>query len=547
MIPNSPQPPRRSGLARTFEVLAATSDQATDVLLPSLDATEPALREGALAALLRRRSLLAEKEILKRLNLPEREARWREIIAQYPGSLAQGMRDAIVGRDRDLCQAACRTAVWMRAYEILPAVLSGLESPNLLSDLLGAALVELAEVLREELESPRDRRRGADPEALRERLVEKLQVDLRRVAQSKRAEVIEAFLILVNEDNPTLRELLDDPHDSAYLPLVQVLTHSHRTAVVELILSCLSDTQAPTTMLAAVANRGDADFLSRLVKRIGSGPLGILAAQLRRMDSLAWARGDLRVYEALDGAGQVTAIRILMSSGMNRLEAFRSIEYLLLRGKPAARVAAAQALAEFNGSEANQLALRALSDRDPAIVAAVARQLRSKGIPGALPKLIDLLDSTHSNVREAAREALGEFSFARFIATYDALGEDARRSTGAMVRKIDPRTDELLVEEMKSGSRSRRLRAVSAASAIEAVAKVGGTMVDLLRDEDHLVRLEAARALGQWPSDEARRGLTAALADRSALVQDAARRSLEEIEQAGFVSTSGARLTETGT
>lgn len=530
MSAKPPSTPPQAGLAITFDVLAASSDQATDVLLPSLDAPHRSIRDGALVALLRRRSAVAQREILERLADLEREAEWRDLISQYPGGLSQGIRDAVLSADRQLATIACRTAIWLEEYELLPALVTALETPgNPLADVLGPALVSLTDTLHSQLRAPRDRRRGADPEAMRQRLLPKLEAAIRQ-PRTRSAHLIEAYLILVEHETPALREILDDPHHSCYVPFVQVLSHSPRAAVMELILNHFLSPQAPTTIVAAVSSRGDAEFLSRLVKRIGAHANAAVIGQLRRVETLPWARGSLRAYDTLDGAGQAAAVQILMLSSMNRLEVFRSIEHLLLRGRPAGRVAAANALAEFNGVEANQLALKALNDKDPAVVAAVARQLRQRAIPGALQKLIDLLDSTHDVVRVAAREALAEFTFARFIATYDSLGEEARRSTGALVRKIDPQTDALLVEEMRSDSRSRRLRAVSAAATIEAVGAVGDTVIKLLRDEDHLVRLEAARALAQYPTPQARDALYAAWEDRSTLVRDAIRHSLEEIE-----------------
>lgn len=520
----------RAGLALTLDVLTASSDQATDVLLPSIDAPQRTIRDGALAALLKRRSAVAQREILLRLCDAEREAQWRDIVTQYPGALLQGLRDAVLGADRPLCAVACRTAVWLQEYELLPALVTALEaSANPLVDLLGPALVDLAEALREQMRAPRDRRRGADPETMRQRLLPKLEAALLS-PRGRRAELIEAYLMLVEADTPTLREILDDPRHSAYVPVAQVLAHSPRAAVMDLVLALFNEPHGPSTIGSVVSSRGDAEFLARLVRLVGNEATAAVINQIRRLDNLAWARGSLRVYDTLDGAGQASAVQILMLSSMNRLETFRSVEHLLLRGKPAGRAAAALALAEFNGAEANQLAVRALNDKDPAVVAAVTRQLRQRGVPGALQKLIDLLDHPHESVRAAARDALSEFTFSRFISTYDTLGEEARRSTGAMVRKIDPQTDSLLVEEMQSSSRSRRLRGVSAAATLEAVPVVGGAVIDLLRDDDHLVRLEAARALAQYPTPATRDALRAAMGDRSALVQDAIRHTLEHVE-----------------
>ena len=54
-----------------------------------------------------------------------------------------------------------------------------------------------------------------------------------------------------------------------------------------------------------------------------------------------------------------------------------------------------------------------------------------------------------------------------------------------------------LAEELKSPSRTRRLRALGAASAARMTVELEPRVLKLLADEDHVVRTEAARALGR--------------------------------------------------
>ena len=194
---------------------------------------------------------------------------------------------------------------------------------------------------------------------------------------------------------------------------------------------------------------------------------------------------------------QRIAVQFAVRSGVNRRAVFKLLETVLQRGKPAGRCASAEALSQFNGAEANSLAIRALLDPDPQVQARILPQLRNRGIPGAVSKLIELLDSPHDVVRAAARESLAEFSFERFVASYDLLDEDVRRSTGDMVAKVDPTALAALKQELASPSRSRRLRAISMALTMDMVTRIEHALHDALLDEDHLVRAEAARA---WPN-----------------------------------------------
>jgi HEAT repeat protein len=59
------------------------------------------------------------------------------------------------------------------------------------------------------------------------------------------------------------------------------------------------------------------------------------------------------------------------------------------------------------------------------------------------------------------------------------------------------------------------------------VAEVEPAITELLFDSDHLIRAAAAQALGQGRSPASRKALELAANDRSPLVQEAARNSLE--------------------
>ena len=125
------------------------------------------------------------------------------------------------------------------------------------------------------------------------------------------------------------------------------------------------------------------------------------------------------------------------------------------------------------------------------------------------------------------RHSLVEFSFDRFIATFDLLDAEVRRTTGALVRKINPQAVAQLAAELRTRSRTRRLRALAIAGAMSVQPELESVLVELLADEDPLVRSEAARALGQCPTSVARAALAEALADRHNAVKAAAQASLD--------------------
>jgi HEAT repeat protein len=256
-----------------------------------------------------------------------------------------------------------------------------------------------------------------------------------------------------------------------------------------------------------------------------------VAQNLRRIENIAWLQSEEAVVQRLDEAGQRAAVALAVRSGVNRRTVFKMVEALLLRGKPAGRVAAAEALAPFSGAEANALAMRALQDPDPEVQARIVPQLRQRGIPGAVGKLIELLDSPHAAVRAAARESLAEFSFKRYVGAYDMLDDEVRRSTGEMVAKVDPEALPMLVEELRSPARSRRLRALSMSAAMGLVERIEYELHERLLDDDHLVRAEAARVLAVCDSPDTHEALRESLADSSLTVREAAEASLKTLKQ----------------
>ena len=501
-------------------------------LLAGIESPHAAVREACLAAILSRRSPAAHCEVLRRLHgLDERAKR---LIRKHRGRMTQAFRDAVLDSDPQLCSNGCRAAVWFREYDLIPALITALEDQsNLHAELAGKTLLELAERLYAELAAPRDGARHRDSQTIRHRVVGDLERSAARFGRHRRRQVIEAYLLLVSRDNATLRRLLLDPHHTAFVVLVDVLSHSASGGVMRLLLSFLDDAHAPMAMLNAAAERADLKFVRHFLRKIGREPSAMVRQNLKRIRAVSWIRDGLKLLDELDELEQHAAVRLVMTSGMPRQKAFSAVEKILAEGKPAGRRAAAEALAEFDGAEANLLALSCLEDSDPHVQANIIRQIRRRSIPGVLPRLVEMVDSPHAAVRRAVRDSLTEFSFSRFLAAFDMLDDEVRSTTGALVKKIDSETIPLLQVEMESQARTRRLRALTITRAMGAAAQLEGPIIRLLGDEDHMVRVEAALALGDCDSPASLDALREAWDDRSASVREAANASLGRRTQTG--------------
>jgi hypothetical protein len=521
------KPSAKTGLAVTFDVLWKThNESAVNLLLNALDSPLAEVRNGALESLLKRRTVAGHQEIIRRL--PSWDSSARDIVRQYHRYLGRGLRDAILSHDLTVFTTGCAATLEFRDYDMLPTLVQAAEDhAHPYCNVAAEHVLQLSELLYEDLASKQSSPIGRDPPLMRKHVLHSLEQSLARFPQHKRLEMIEAFLLLAPRDYPALQKILADPMHVAYLSVVDLLTRSARPGVVRLVLSFLDDPQAPSTIVKLFGRRTDRKFLEHFLHKIGAQPSAAAAQNLHRIETIVWFQDDVTLVDQLDDAAQHGAIQLALASDIHRQLKFKLIEHLLRFGKPGGRRAAALALAAFQGGEANQLAQEALDDPDPQVQALVLVQIRSRGIPGALPLLLSKLDSPNEVIRNASRRSLEEFSFDRFLAAFDSLDDYVRRTTGPTVRKVDPAAVQRLREEFEARSRTRRIRALAMASAMGLVTQFEGQVILRLTDEDHLVRAEAAKALAQCPTEYARRALRAAQLDRSIVVQEAVAQSLQ--------------------
>ena len=516
------------GLATTFSVLSKTDNEsAVRILLPALDSPNTTIQEGALAALLTSRNPSGQGEILRRI--PTLSQRWKFIIHQHAGRLTGTMRNAMLGSDETQYRNACMAAMMFSDYDLIPTLLTVLEDTSQSkADTAAETLMQLAVRLYDELAHPGENSARRDPQWIHQHVVSCLETSVQRFGRHRRGEVIEAFLLLVKSNNAVINQILENAHHVSYLVLLDAMSRSSHDGIMRLLLDFFDNPQAPSSVLSVAANRCDINFIRYFLYKVERNPSNAMLQNLKRIGNVAWLRNCKNIVDNLDDAGQQSLVFLVMSLGIARSRVFSVIEYILQRGKPGGRREAARALAAFNGADANVLALRALGDDDPQVQANVLPHLRRRGIPGVLQRLVKMLDSPHLVVRQAVRSTLGEFSFARFLGTFEMLDGDARKTTAVIVKKIDQHSIPLLCEELRAPARFRRLRGLQIVQAMDVACLVEETIIEMLRDEDETLRAEAAITLAGCRSPAVRSALEKAVRDGSAAVREAAQKSLNE-------------------
>ncbi len=530
-----------TGLATTFERLVASRNNAANsVLLAALGSTDTAVHDGGLKAVIARRNKAGHLAVLSRWHQLSPEQ--REFLQEGRGRMSGALRDAVLSEDDQLFANASELVEEFKEFDLVSTLVTLAENQKSKHAEAATELVlRLVQQLSEMAHGPRDYQDRRDPESLCRFVLESLERSVERFRTHKRSELIEAFVTLGGPRSSLLRQILDEPHHPCYLTVINTLTNSQSPGVIELLIHSLQSKHAPLSILNVISKRDDPNFVALLLDFAKEELSAKTAKNLKRIRSFAWLQAGKRGYDSFDEKDQALCIKLVAASGVKPDEFLDLLESILSRGAPAARWAACDALASIPGDRGNQLVLRAVEDSDANVQAAATRQIRDRHVPGAMSILLRQIDSPYEVVREATCNALYEFSFANFLAGFEGLHDDARRSTGALVKKVDRKTVPSILAELKHPARKHRLRAVEISEVMGLVPEVVEGLLALLEDEDHMIRAVSADALQFCPTAKVQNALRQAANDQSSSVQNAAKSSLtifDELATSGSVSVA---------
>jgi HEAT repeat protein len=516
-------------LALTFETLAKSrNDAAAPVLLAALEASDPAIFNAAVVGLVRRRNKAGHLAVLRRWHLLSPEL--KQAVDQSEGRMGGALHDALQSPDDQLFANACEVAHESGEFDLAPTLITIAEQADDRRSRVAMGLVtEMVDRLAHAVADDAAGGYSRHPETIRKSVLESLERSVERFVRHGRRELIEAFVVLAGPDSLSLRLILESPHSPCYQTVVDMLNTSTNPDVLKLITDFLTGAEAPAAVRQVAARRTDAAFVAALLALSLDESTPALIKNVERIKSFACLESADAVCRRLAPAAQAGAMRLTSRCGCGDEKKLEFAAALLARGATPARVAACEALQQVAGQRSNELVLAALADPEGEVQAAATRQLRDRHIPGTMAKLIELVASPHAAVQEAARQSLSEFSFENFMARYETLDDETRRSTGTLVAMVDVNALAQLEQEMSSLIRRHRLRAIEAAEIMGVTRHVAHALVERLDDEDHMVRAAAASALADCTASDVRDALLAALGDRSHAVQSAARESLRSL------------------
>jgi HEAT repeat protein len=541
-----------SGLEKTRQVLARTRNRAVlPVLAAGFRSSSAQVRAAAIRATIQRVDLESHTQLIRHFATFGETERSSLVEAHHalPHHTAPALKAALLGSDARLRDDACQIILLCQDVDSFPALLKAAEvaPQHRHADQISTTIFQLADRLHDRLTqwARGGERSGDDPTFARHQMLAALEGCLAHGAQHIGSEILEAFLLLAPSDHATLARILNDAHHACHTHLVNILSTSDEPLVYERLVALIRDTEAPIAVLEAIAGRSDRPFVEYLLQGLRHPvPLRVLH-NMRRLRSVAWLESHREMLLDLDGRAQAMALELAVASSLEEAALFDLLVLLLREGLAEARRAACQALARFDGPQADMLVLAALDDPDAGVQAAAARQLRARRVPQALKVLVDLLDAPSLEVRDAARSSLAEFNFVRYRAMFDVLDENAIKTTGMLVHKVDHAAVEGLVEVLTSPSVSSRLRGIEMAIAMQATQDVCDQLVELAKHENVAVRKEALAALAECTGPQVLDVLELAAGDPVRSIAETAQQSLLRHRQRD-AGTSGEHAASVG-
>jgi HEAT repeat protein len=524
------------GLSRTAQFLAGTANRAVlPVLLAGLKSSSPAIRAATIRATLRRHEPATHTQLIEHYAILSDTDRL--IVADahraMPHHAAFALKSAILEGGATPCKNACRIIAMSGDVDLIPVLVRVAEDKrHHYRSEAAATILDLSTQVQQELLrwAAGDRSAPHDPSFKRHHALLSLEQSASRYAQHRRKEILDAFLLLAPVDNSTLQNILRDVSHPCHAPAIAELDSTQDFGILERLVELLRDTEAAPAALQIIARRTDERFVDILLNSMKRPvPVRVLH-NMKRLTHVAWLEESRWRLLELDGHAQAVALELALSGGLSRTAVFELLTFLLQNGLIEARRACCQALAKFDGPQADQLVVELLKDPDPGVQAAAVRQLRARRVPDALERLVALLDSRLPEVRDAARSSLAEFNFTRYRTMFDVLDEQSAHSTGILVHKVDHSVQQKLAEELGSPSITTKIRGIEMAVAMEATADVLEQLLELTSHENAAVRKEAVTALADCKNESAIAALTRAAGDSNHTVAEAARQSLTKLQ-----------------
>lgn len=518
-----------TGLQTTIETLQRTASiAAEEILVAALDSPRTNLRDAAFQVILHKKLPEGLREIVRRWRKLDEDS--RKSLADNAATMQGSLREIIVGKNDQWKANAFAIALHCHAFRLIPDIVRTLETPEYQQKEAAArVLIRLCEQFTDDFDSGKIQQ-DQSGKHLQNQIARALEDSIKRFSQHKRQEVLESFLMVAESSNATLRSLLEESREPNIAAAAKLLVKTNFASVPDkTLLKFLGEADIPASVGKIWQSRTDIRFVRKFAAVATASPNPITKKNISRLEHIEWLEGNLEYIRDFTTEEQAAIARIAEISGADRQVALRAIRAVIELGHSEARRIAVECLNDFRQEEANALIIQLMQDQDPIVQAQAIRQLRSRHIPGSLVHLLQAIESPHEIVLRAAQESLTEYNVESYLANFDMMDEEAKRSNARIVRKVDRNLKARLAKELQDNARTRKMRALKVIDYMEVAAELQEQLLELIVDKDQFLRSETVTVLGKCDTIEARELLNQALMDKSQIVREAAEASLQSL------------------
>lgn len=505
-----------TALELTMDILSTTTNGAADQLLSLAIAEDPSLRRPAIAAMLRRKSKVGPQHVLKIWNsLSDDEVR---AVQEYPVAMQSAVEETLRGK--------AGTEEWYSALDalrmlslagLLPMLIELIEACGELElrNRMLATVLELGSALGESA------RQGREQASVRQPIVRRLADSVRRADYHRCQGLCEAFLVASVWGDRDLRMLLQDDHQAARR-LAGLLETSSLPGIMKLVAGYIRRRNIPPVVRQAIEIRSDHSFRESLFSFVSSEPNRMALKNLANLKPLELLR-DWRDLGAVTSLGNHPGL--LYAHTLNSGDATSQLTVILdvlARSSRRADVAVSFALSRCQRMaewEWLQAAIALTNSDFPAVQGNPAAQL--------LWRMVQFLDHPDAAVVEGIRDVLRPLHTDSLLKEIDLIPATNFQRLGGLVKRIDPRTVEVLRDELRCPVMERRMRAIKLARACEVVSEVEGLLAHAAIHDHREARLVAIDTLSLGSSSETFEALQQVADGPVGALRDAALDALE--------------------
>jgi hypothetical protein len=528
-------------LSTTFELLTSTENKyAIDVLIFGLDVPNDTIKIQSALSLIKRRGARGTVEVVRRLKSlgPQVCTHFEAYKPRVAGALNQCLRHG----DNELQKNALGIIRATNNYELFPTLLELLE-------LKDSGFTECILLLFDEMINLVYENIHADPDSQGSRKHLQNAIRIQRdvlVALDKAYSdfeslnhpelLVHAVLALGDPGSFAVKKVMSQASSECRDLAARLLLTSKHPGVMQLPLDYMSHNYPHAKAFKIVGTRTDPEFICHLLRWFPKRLSENQQKNFEQIESIAWLNPFSMSLDMIPAGLQKSLIEFVNATGLPEDHKLSVQEWVVRNGRPEGRLAAADVLSSLNKSMVHDIIFDSLDSDESDVQAWTTSQVRSQGIPEAFSLLIDRLDSPMDAVRNAAREELESFNVERMLALFEHIDPTVCLRAGELIQKIDPDCIKKLQKELENPISRKRIRAAKGAQVMGLHFEAIATFIEMLKDDDAMIRRTAVEILATIPTDESASALRLVLDDSSARVREAARSALERMENEEIVA-----------